>query len=50
MLSILIIFAARALLVLLFLPFSCLDKILNFNQAVERQGRPSCPHDGGYSD
>jgi putative oxidoreductase len=33
-LSILIIFIARALLVLLFLPFSALDKLLNFNQAV----------------
>lgn len=34
MLSILVIFTARALLVLLFLPFSALDKVLNFNQAV----------------
>lgn len=34
MLSILVIFCARALLVLLFLPFSALDKLLNFNQAV----------------
>ncbi len=34
MLSILAIFCVRALLVLLFLPFSALDKILNFNQAV----------------
>jgi putative oxidoreductase len=33
-LSIAVIFAARALLVLLFLPFSALDKILNFKQAV----------------
>jgi putative oxidoreductase len=33
-LSILAIFCVRALLVLLFLPFSALDKILNFNQAV----------------
>jgi putative oxidoreductase len=33
-LSILVIFCARALLVLLFLPFSALDKLLNFNQAV----------------
>jgi putative oxidoreductase len=29
-----IVLAARCLLVLLFLPFSALDKILNFNQAV----------------
>ena len=33
-LSIVIAFAARALLVMLFLPFSALDKILNFEQAV----------------
>jgi putative oxidoreductase len=33
-LSILVVFCARALLVLLFLPFSALDKLLNFNQAV----------------
>jgi putative oxidoreductase len=33
-LSVLAILAARLLLVLLFLPFSALDKILNFNQAV----------------
>jgi putative oxidoreductase len=33
-LSILAILAARFLLVLLFLPFSALDKILNFNQAA----------------
>jgi len=33
-LSILVVFFARALLVLLFLPFSALDKLLNFNQAV----------------
>jgi len=32
--SIFVVFAARALLVLLFLPFSALDKILNFKQAV----------------
>ncbi len=36
MLSNLVIFAARALLVLLFLPFSSLDKVLNLNQAVEQ--------------
>jgi putative oxidoreductase len=35
-LSILAILAARVLLVLLFLPFSALDKVLNFNQAVEQ--------------
>ena len=33
-LSIAMAFAARALLVLLFLPFSALDKILNFKPAV----------------
>jgi putative oxidoreductase len=33
-LSLVIAFAARALLVMLFLPFSALDKILNFEQAV----------------
>jgi len=32
--SLIVVFAARALLVLLFLPFSALDKILNFEQAV----------------
>jgi putative oxidoreductase len=36
--SILAIFAARALLVLLFFPFSATDKILNFNQAVSQAG------------
>ena len=34
MLSIFVIFAVRCLLVVLFLPFSALDKILNFKQAV----------------
>lgn len=33
-LSLVVAFAARALLVMLFLPFSALDKILNFKQAV----------------
>jgi putative oxidoreductase len=33
-LSVVAIFAARALLVLLFLPFSALDKVLNFDEAV----------------
>ena len=33
-LSVIVAFAARALLVMLFLPFSALDKILNFKQAV----------------
>ncbi len=33
-LSTVVAFAARALLVMLFLPFSALDKILNFKQAV----------------
>lgn len=32
--SIFIVFVARLLLVLLFLPFSALDKVLNFGQAV----------------
>jgi len=36
LLSIVVAFAARALLVMLFLPFSALDKILNFKQAVEQ--------------
>lgn len=34
LLSIFDAFAARALLVMLFLPFSALDKILNFRSAV----------------
>jgi putative oxidoreductase len=34
MLSISVAFAVRCLLVILFLPFSALDKILNFHQAV----------------
>jgi len=34
LLSIVVAFAARVLLVMLFLPFSALDKILNFKQAV----------------
>jgi len=34
--SILAILAARVLLVLLFLPFSALDKVLNFDQAVKQ--------------
>ena len=34
MLSILVVFAVRCLLVGLFLPFSALDKILNFKQAI----------------
>jgi putative oxidoreductase len=33
-LSIIVAFAVRALLVMLFLPFSALDKILNFKQAI----------------
>jgi putative oxidoreductase len=33
-LSMVVAFAARALLVMLFLPFSALDKVLNFKQAV----------------
>jgi putative oxidoreductase len=33
-LGVVVAFAARALLVMLFLPFSALDKILNFKQAV----------------
>ena len=36
MLSIVIAFAARFLLVGLFLPFSALDKVLNFDDAVEQ--------------
>ena len=34
MLSVVIVVAVRCLLVLLFLPFSALDKVLNFEQAV----------------
>lgn len=34
--GLIVVFAVRALLVLLFLPFSALDKILNFDQAVEQ--------------
>lgn len=34
MLSVVVVFTVRLLLVLLFLPFSALDKILNFGQAV----------------
>jgi len=42
-LSILVIFIARCLLVMLFLPFSALDKVLNFKQAVGQaaQAAPS---------
>jgi putative oxidoreductase len=42
-LSVLIIFIARCLLVMLFLPFSALDKVLNFKQAVGQatQAAPS---------
>jgi putative oxidoreductase len=36
MMSIVVAFAARCLLVLLFLPFSALDKLLNFAQAVDQ--------------
>jgi len=32
--SVVVVFVSRLLLVLLFLPFSALDKVLNFNQAV----------------
>jgi len=35
-LSIVVIFTVRLLLVLLFLPFSALDKILNFRQAIDQ--------------
>ena len=42
-LGIVVAFAARALLVMLFLPFSALDKLLNFKQAVGQaaQAAPS---------
>jgi putative oxidoreductase len=45
LLSVLITLAARCLLVLLFLPFSALDKILNFGRAVAQasQAAPSRP-------
>lgn len=36
MLSILMILAVRCLLVMLFLPFSALDKVLNYRQAVDQ--------------
>lgn len=36
MLSVLVAFAVRALLISLFLPFSALDKILNHRQAVDQ--------------
>lgn len=36
MLSIIVVFLVRALLVMLFLPFSALDKILNHRQAVDQ--------------
>ena len=36
MLSLVVIFAVRLLLVVLFLPFSALDKLLNFQQAVSQ--------------
>lgn len=36
MLSLIVVFFVRALLIMLFLPFSALDKILNFTQAVEQ--------------
>jgi putative oxidoreductase len=35
-LSMVVAFATRALLVMLFLPFSALDKIINFRQAVDQ--------------
>jgi putative oxidoreductase len=38
LLSILLAFAARLLLVLLFFPFSALDKVLNFRAAVAQAG------------
>jgi putative oxidoreductase len=42
-LSMVVAFAVRALLVMLFLPFSALDKVLNFKQAVAQaaQAAPS---------
>ena len=40
-LSMVVVFAARALLVMLFLPFSALDKILNFKQAVGQAAEAS---------
>lgn len=36
MLSIVVVVAVRCLLILLFLPFSALDKVLNFAQAVDQ--------------
>lgn len=43
MLNAIITFLVRALLVALFLPFSALDKVLNFKQAVA-QARQGAPH------
>jgi putative oxidoreductase len=38
-LSIIVVFLVRALLVMLFLPFSALDKVLNFKQARDQASR-----------
>ena len=43
--GILVAFAVRCLLVALFLPFSALDKIMNFEMAVS-QARQAIPHRG----
>jgi len=43
MMSIGVAFASRCLLVLLFLPFSALDKLLNFGQAVD-QAKAAVPN------
>lgn len=44
MLSVAISFLVRALLVMLFLPFSALDKVMNFGEAIAqaRQSAPAC--------
>ena len=43
MLSILVSVAVRSLLVMLFLPFSALDKILNLNEAVDQAAQTGGP-------
>ena len=45
MLTVLLAFASRLMLVLLFLPFSALDKVLNFSIAVG-QARKAAPTEG----
>jgi putative oxidoreductase len=44
MLSVLVVFGVRCLLVAIFLPFSALDKILNFKQAVAQAAQAVSSH------